>query len=320
MDQLHPRRRALRVAVAATSALGLGLLAASSAGASNRSSVALPLCAATSGLVPVAPVVASIPGGTTVTLTFTNATATACALPGAPSVILRNASGVQVGPTSAAPSTTSVLTLAATHQVALSVHLVEGVNCTVGTASKVSVTFNGVPGPTIALPSTVGVCTSPGSLKPVVSGYSLVAVAHCTSAQLQASAGAGSGAAGTIYYPLSFTNVSAAACSVSGIPVVQPVTTAGAAAGPAAAPEVLPGDGGTVVLGGTGLGHSPLRSAVAQYGVTESGNYTPSTCRATVTSALKVSLTGVAGSFHLPLRISVCTARVSTHISGVTAS
>jgi hypothetical protein len=54
------------------------------------------------------------------------------------------------------------------------------------------------------------------------------AAAACATAALRISVGAANGAAGSIYYPLDFRNVSAATCTLYGYPGVSFVTSPGA--------------------------------------------------------------------------------------------
>ena len=64
--------------------------------------------------------------------------------------------------------------------------------------------------------------SSPTKTVPASSGPS-----QCTTADLRLTVGASNGAAGTIYYPLNFTNASSSACTVYGYPGVAFVSSPG---------------------------------------------------------------------------------------------
>ena len=64
--------------------------------------------------------------------------------------------------------------------------------------------------------------SSPTSAAPASSGTS-----QCTTADLRLTVGAANGAAGTIYYPLDFTNASSSACTMYGYPGVAFVSSPG---------------------------------------------------------------------------------------------
>ena len=93
----------------------------------------------------------------------------------------------------------------------------------------------------------------------------------CAPAQMAVSLGQSNGAAGTIYYPIIFTNTGQT-CRIWGVPHIQPV--AGARHSPI----------GPAASNGS-MGQMPAihtlakgRSVSVGYGVVETGNYTPSTC------------------------------------------
>ena len=130
----------------------------------------------------------------------------------------------------------------------------------------------------------------------------------CVSPQLHLSLGTSQGAAGTIYVPLVITNTSRT-CQIWGVPAIQPVvrtsTQRFAPVGPRAR--------------NTSIGQMPLRHVLAKgksvsdaIGVTETGNYTPSTCRARHATGVLVSLGGFVNRAYVPLQMSVCTRLAST--------
>ena len=130
--------------------------------------------------------------------------------------------------------------------------------------------------------------------------------ADCTPAQLRLSVGRANGAAGTIYYPIIFTN-RGAACWIWGVPGVQAVVgTTHHPQGPPAKNE--------------NIGEMPARHELrhgaavsAAFGVAESGNFPVATCRPRNASGVRVTLAPFIHPTYLALRISVCTRRTSTY-------
>lgn len=102
----------------------------------------------------------------------------------------------------------------------------------------------------------------------------------CTSADLKLSLGPASGAAGTVWRPLRFTNVSGGACEIQGFPGVSYVAgDDGHQVGAAAHREG--GKGAAVTLTGG-------ETAYAAVGFTQVGNYDPADCRPTKVRGLRV--------------------------------
>jgi len=66
---------------------------------------------------------------------------------------------------------------------------------------------------------------TPSSPAPATSAPS--ATSQCTTADLRLTVGASNGAAGTVYYPLDFTNSSSSACTMYGYPGVAFVSSPG---------------------------------------------------------------------------------------------
>ncbi len=133
-------------------------------------------------------------------------------------------------------------------------------------------------------------------------------VNNCLAVHLSVKVGTPQGTAGTIYYPVVITNTGPA-CAIWGVPRIQPVVGGtlhrSVDAGPAAR--------------NLSIGEMPARHIVASkhavsdaFGVTESGNYTPSACQARIAGGVVVSLGGFVRPTYLPLRISVCTKIAST--------
>ena len=122
-------------------------------------------------------------------------------------------------------------------------------------------------------------------------------VAGCTAADLAVwvNAGAMSGAAGTWYYPLEFTNVSGHPCATGGFPGVSATSASGRQLGDAAARDpVFPGR--VVVIPAGGTAHALLGYGAAE--VSTSG------CKPATAALLKVyppnSRTAIDAFFDLP--------------------
>ncbi|MDE3064771.1 MAG: hypothetical protein KGJ36_03775 [Acidobacteriota bacterium] len=143
----------------------------------------------------------------------------------------------------------------------------------------------------------------------VVGGAGLVAsataVGSCKPAQMAVTRGQSNGAAGTIYYPIVFTDT-AGSCAIWGVPAIQPVSgPSHTKLGPPAA--------------NASMGMMPVRHVLTKgmsvsvgYGVVDTGNYPPATCKAKNASGVIVSLAPFVRPTYVRLPISVCTKRVST--------
>jgi hypothetical protein len=146
------------------------------------------------------------------------------------------------------------------------------------------------------------------------SGLSTAAVAAaspastpwCSTSTITLSAGPANGAAGTIYHPLIFTNKSKSACQLSGVAALQPGLAGKnfVAVGPASRNTAM---GIMAIL----ITLAPGQSASDNMGVSETGNYSASACKAKTANAVAVQLGAISetvsfGSF------SVCTALAST--------
>ena len=104
----------------------------------------------------------------------------------------------------------------------------------------------------------------------------------CTTANLSVwvDISQGSAAAGHTYYPLDFTNTGSHACTLSGYPGVSATTATGAQIGRAAGRDSRY-KARTVTIAPGGSAHAILTWV-------EVGNFTPSDCRPTVASLIKV--------------------------------
>jgi hypothetical protein len=159
-----------------------------------------------------------------------------------------------------------------------------------------------------AAPSPSG--TAPGAPSPSSSpslpgsSSSLPAGARqCPTSALRGSIGQANGAAGSIYYPLDFTNVSAAACTMFGYPGVSLVTgVSGRQLGGAAVrnPTFHPR---VVTLGPGATAHATLQVVVAQ-------NYPPGTCDPVTAHWLRVYPPAQVAALYVSLTAVTCTGKV----------
>lgn len=291
-------RRVLAGALlAAVTALGPGLVCQ---GAARAGAATTTLCAASN--VTGSATERTIPGGTWVTVTLTNHRVGGCRWLGRLSTEWLDASGRVVGSAAARPE--GPAWVGYRNQLSVTVSTMEGVHCAQRRATRVALVL----GSRVLVPlaTPVGVCQGTAARWSVVHAAGVVAVARC--ARLRVTVGSPSGAAGTVWYPLIFTNHGPHACEVSGWPRVVPVRAGSppVAVGPPALRERL--YGGAIRL-------LPGADASAALGAVETGNYTPSTCAAGRSSGLAVSLGAVRASVRLAL--SVCTRIASVRIEGL---
>lgn len=114
----------------------------------------------------------------------------------------------------------------------------------------------------------------------------------CTSKDLELSLGEGSGAAGTVWRPLRFTNTSGATCEIQGFPGVSYVAgDDGHQVGAAAYRDGSKGDAVTLRAGQTA--HAPV-------GFAQVGNYDPADCEPTEVRGLRVYPPQETNSMYLP--------------------
>lgn len=151
------------------------------------------------------------------------------------------------------------------------------------------------------------------------SGVALTATAapatpRCASESLAMSVGQSDGTAGTVYYPLVFTNVTKQSCTVEGTPAVRASTGINSMGGLFLGRPALVVNKG-VARYGDQITLRPGQRASAAFGVVDTGNFTPATCVAKNASSVSVSFMG--RLYWGALRFSVCTKRASTTISGV---
>jgi hypothetical protein len=149
-----------------------------------------------------------------------------------------------------------------------------------------------------------GIILASGSL----SAGAALSVKNCTPTHLKVSLGVAQGTAGTIYYPIIFTNTGTT-CALWGVAKVQPVV------GGASHSRVKVGPPARNVS----IGQMPARRVVETghavsdaYGVGESGNYSTSACSPKNAGAIVVSMGTFVNQVYVALKISVCTKLAST--------
>lgn len=120
----------------------------------------------------------------------------------------------------------------------------------------------------------------------------------CATTALSVSLGTGSGAAGSVYYPIVFTNRSSSACTLYGYPGVSFIAADGSQIGAAATrdPTYAPR---LVTL-------APGRSAHAELRVVDAHNYPQSTCKPVTASRLKVYPPDQTAATHVSISATAC--------------
>jgi hypothetical protein len=146
-----------------------------------------------------------------------------------------------------------------------------------------------------ALPTSAP--TAPASAAPSVSPAPS-GLPGCATGALAISLGSGTGAAGSSYYPIKFTNSSASACTLYGYPGVSFVTASGVQVGAAAtrdpaSPRQL------VRLAPGGTAHADLR-------IVSAGNYPSSSCDQVGVRRLKVFPPGQTSAVYLSVTATAC--------------
>lgn len=139
-------------------------------------------------------------------------------------------------------------------------------------------------------------------------------VPRCVARQISVSVGLGDGAAGTIYFPITFHNKSATRCRMVGIPVVQPaIGPKYVSVGPAARRDLLAGRGGSVTLA------KRTGKVTVAYGVAETGNYPALLCGAARFDELRITFYSGPNFLVNFGHDSTCTKVASTHVTGIIA-
>jgi Protein of unknown function (DUF4232) len=127
---------------------------------------------------------------------------------------------------------------------------------------------------------------------------------RCAASDLELSAGTGTGAAGSTYYALDFTNVSHSACTLDGYPGVAFVTSGphrSEVGRPAFRDAAFPSHVVTLSPGGTA--HADLQVQLAQ-------NYPAAVCKPVAAHGLRALLPGSTDALHLKFSAVTCTGKV----------
>jgi len=152
-------------------------------------------------------------------------------------------------------------------------------------------------GPTVTVTVTAQAPSAPSTSQPAPSPTPS-GPPGCATAVLKAALGPGGGAAGSVYYPVDFTNTSASACTLYGYPGVSLVTASGGQVGAAATEDpVYPRRLVTLAPGGT---------AHAELQVTDAHNYPPSTCSPVAVHQLKVFPPGQTTALYVAISATGC--------------
>lgn len=286
----------------------------------HRASAAVaPVC--TAQRLSAASTIASRPGGTTVRVVMTNRHHPSCVWSNRTGFQFLTSNGAPIGPVvlaTALANPTVPKPVYMTFQIVVNVTTMEGVLCSVKVARQLRVTTPDKRSVVLRLGHTVGVCVGGTTKWTTVSPAIFPVATRCTVSMLGVTFGPASGAAGTTYLPLRFTNVSATPCVISGTPTVQPLSGA-----QQSSPHVAIGPAARQIdLSSQGFGNpvrlAPRDVASSPYGVVEAHNYTPSQCGIKTVQSIRVGLARV-GTWWLPAAFSVCTKLASTTISGVIA-
>jgi hypothetical protein len=157
----------------------------------------------------------------------------------------------------------------------------------------------------LGLAATAGSVVVLGAGAAAASGSARAAGAPaCQTAGLVVWLSNGSGAAGSVFYTMNFTNLSGHTCTLRGYPGVSAINLSGGQVG-AAATRGTGKKVKTVRLAGNATATTTLR-------VVDAGNFKPSTCRPTTAAGLRVFPPNQTASKLVPLPFGVCTHGAST--------
>ena len=148
---------------------------------------------------------------------------------------------------------------------------------------------------TVTAPAPSAPATSPA---PATQSATPAGPAGCATSALTVSLGRSSGAAGSSYFPIEFTNASDTPCTLYGYPGVSFVTASGTQVG-AAATEDPTYPRRLVTLTPGGAVHAELK-------ITDALNYPPSTCQPVSVSRLRIFPPGQTSAMYLSLSTMGC--------------
>jgi hypothetical protein len=152
-------------------------------------------------------------------------------------------------------------------------------------------------------PTTAPPASAPPTAAPPTTGPPTTGPAACTTSGLRVSLGAANGAAGSIYYPLVFRNVSGAACSLFGYPGVSFVAAPGRGqlGGPAARNTTFRPS--LVTLAPGAAAHASVQVVVAQ-------SYPASLCKPVTVHWLRVYPPGQFTPLYARVTATTCTGAI----------
>jgi hypothetical protein len=151
--------------------------------------------------------------------------------------------------------------------------------------------------------------TGAGTASATPAGSASAGLAGCASSALKVKVNTAksSGAAGSIYYPLDFTNISGSSCTLLGYPGVSFVT---------GNPGTLMGRAATrnPVAPKTTVTLTPGQVAHATLQVAEAGNYTPSQCKPVTAHWLRVFPPDQTAALDIHFTTQACSARLPHNV------
>jgi hypothetical protein len=301
-----------------SSSLGTTTGQTATTSSSTSTTASTPSCAASGLAVSLNPNGSGAAGSIYYTLKFTNTSGQSCTIAGYPGVSAINASGTQLGSAAGRNTTTAAksVTLAAGQAATATLQVTEAGNYSASacqpttatalrvfapnqtTATRVTFSFSACAksGPVYLTVSPVSVAGSSGGGSGGGGGATTTA---CTTAGLVVKLGTnGSGAAGSIYYPLTFTNTSGHTCTIAGYPGVSAVNASGSQLGsPAGRNATNPTTTVSLVNGAT---------ATSSLQIAEVGNYSTSVCQPTTAAKLRVFPPNQSQSATVAFSGSVC--------------
>jgi hypothetical protein len=251
------------------------------------------------------------------TLKFTNTSGHSCTLAGYPGVSGVASSGAQLGSAAGRDATTAAttITVASGATATSTLQITDVGNFTASTCAPTTAAGLRVYAPnqtsSTRITFSFDACAKAGPVylhvTPVVlagsssgsGGGGVVATPACTTPELAVRLGTnGSGAAGSIYYPLNFTNTSGHSCTLTGYPGVSAVNASGGQLGSAAGRDM------TTAAKTLTLTHGATATSTLQ--IAEVGNYPTATCQPTKAAGLRVYVPNQTSSVSIAFPFDAC--------------
>src|SRR5580658_1553933 len=169
---------------------------------------------------------------------------------------------------------------------------------------------------TVTTPPSSGTTPTSTPSSPAASPSEAAGPPECTTEALAVKVGSNNGAAGTIYYSIDFTNVSASNCFVQGYPGVSLVS-----AGSSTGRQIGAAAGRDAVVTPKPIVLAPGHTANAQLGIAEAANFPASSCHPVTAHWLKVFPPDQTVAVYAPLTTATCASAsvLSLHIAAITA-